>query len=98
METVNQVLESKQEENSITNNELKQEQIDKEIVSNELLDPKTEEPEALEKENEVSNCLALTVKEEYRIVVIKNVFKKSFRISWKIALSIITINFLNTFL
>ena len=98
MEIVNQVLECKQEENGIINNELQQEQINEEIVLNELLTKKTEEPETPAKESEVSNCLALTVKEEYRITVIKNVFKKSFRVSWKIALSILTINFLNSFL
>lgn len=47
---------------------------------------------------EVSNCLALTVKKEYKLVVVKNIINKGFKVSWKIALSIITINFLNTFL
>ncbi len=45
-----------------------------------------------------TNCLALTVRENYQIVAVKNFFKKSFRVSWKIALSVITINFLNMFL
>lgn len=45
-----------------------------------------------------TNCLALTVRENYQVVVVKNFFKKSFRVSWKIALSMLTINFLNMFL
>lgn len=45
-----------------------------------------------------TNCLALTVRENYQVVAVKNFFKKSFRISWKIALSMFTINFLNMFL
>ncbi len=45
-----------------------------------------------------TNCLALTVRENYQVVAVKNFFKKSFRISWKIALSMVTINFLNMFL
>lgn len=45
-----------------------------------------------------TNCLALTVRENYQIVAVKNFFKKSFRVSWKIALSMVTINFLNMFL
>lgn len=45
-----------------------------------------------------TDCLALTVRDNYHIVVIKNIFKKSFRVSWKVALSIFTINFLNMFL
>lgn len=48
--------------------------------------------------NDVTNCLALTVVKDYKLTVFKNVLKKSCRISWKIALSIITMNFLNTFL
>lgn len=45
-----------------------------------------------------TNCLALTVRENYQIVAVKNLLKKSFRISWKIVLSTVTINFLNMFL
>lgn len=45
-----------------------------------------------------TNCLALTVRENYQVVAVKNFFKKSFRVSWKIALSMVTINFLNMFL
>lgn len=45
-----------------------------------------------------TDCLALTVRDNYHMVVIKNLFKKSFRVSWKVALSIFTINFLNMFL
>lgn len=45
-----------------------------------------------------TDCLALTVRENYHIVVVKNFFKKGFRVSWKVALSMLTINFLNMFL
>lgn len=45
-----------------------------------------------------TNCLALTVRENYQIVAVKNFLKKSFRVSWKVALSMVTINFLNMFL
>lgn len=45
-----------------------------------------------------TNCLALTVKENYHMVVIRNAFKKSCRVSWKVAVSIFVINFLNMFL
>lgn len=58
---------------------------------------KQEEPQE-QISQEVSNCLALTVKKEYKLVVVKNLISKGFKVSWKIALSIITINFLNTFL
>lgn len=45
-----------------------------------------------------TDCLALTVRENYHVVVVKNFFKKGFRVSWKVALSMFTINFLNLFL
>lgn len=88
VEVVNQVLDCKPEEivtqeNSIKNNEL-----------NEIEEAKTN----VEIQQENTNCLALTVQKEYKLTVAKNIMRKSLRYSWKIALSIITINFLNTFL
>ena len=88
VEVVNQVLDCKPEEivtqeNSIENNEL-----------NEIEEAKTN----VEIQQENTNCLALTVQKEYKLTVAKNIMRKSLRYSWKIALSIITINFLNTFL
>ena len=65
----------------------------KEEINTELID--------IDNENNIiepTNCLALTVVKEYKLTVVKNVFKKSFKLTWKIALSIITMNFLNTFL
>lgn len=74
------------------------------ISQNSILD-ETQEELNLNKDDEINNnidtttnCLALTVRENYHIVVVKNFFKKTFRVSWKVALSIITINFLNMFL
>ena len=48
--------------------------------------------------DDTTNCLALTVRENYHMVVVKNFVRKSIRVSWKVALSIFTINFLNMFL
>lgn len=45
-----------------------------------------------------TNCLALAVKEDYHIIVVKNFLRKSFRVSWKVTLSIFAINFLGFFL
>ena len=88
MEIVNQVLETTKEElNKDKNETLLETDISNDVNSY-----------TAPQENEANNCLALTVKSEYRIVVFKNILKKSLKISWKIALSIITINFLNTFL
>lgn len=41
------------------------------------------------------NCLALTVKKDYNLTVIKNVFTTTGRLTWKIALVTAIINMLN---
>ncbi len=41
------------------------------------------------------NCLALTVKKDYNLTIAKNVFTTTGRLSWKVILATIAINFLN---
>lgn len=41
-----------------------------------------------------SNCLALTVRKDYNITIVKNIFTTTGRLSWKIILSTIVLNFL----
>lgn len=48
--------------------------------------------------NDISNCLALTVKKDYNLVIAKNVVLKTLKSTWKIVLSIFTLNFLKFFL
>ena len=38
-----------------------------------------------------TNCLALTIKEEHKLVAVKNVFLRSVRMSWKVIVSSITL-------
>ena len=45
-----------------------------------------------------TDCLALIVRENYQMTIVKNLIKKTARFSWKIVLSIFTINLLNLFL
>lgn len=45
-----------------------------------------------------SNCLALTVRKEYRLTVATNIVHSIKRMSWKVSLSIFLLNFLNMFL
>ena len=45
--------------------------------------------------NDISNCLALTVKKDYNLTIVKNVFTTTGRLSWKIALVTAIINILN---
>ncbi len=51
-----------------------------------------------EKDENAVNCLALTVKKDYNLSIVKNVMLKTLKNAWKIALSIFTLNFLKFFL
>lgn len=44
-----------------------------------------------------SNCLALTVRKEYRLTITKHIFKKSLKLSIRVALSLLSLNFFNLF-
>lgn len=43
------------------------------------------------------NCLALTVKKDYNLTIVKNIFTKTGRMSIKVALSTLVLNFLRMF-
>ena len=46
-------------------------------------------------EANITNCLAMTVKKDYNLTIVKNVFTTTGRLSWKIALVTAIINILN---
>lgn len=58
--------------------------------SDETIDIKTEDANT-------TNCLALTIKEDHRIIAIKNVFLRSVRMSWKVVVSTITLALIKLF-
>ena len=41
-----------------------------------------------------TNCLALTIQKEHKLVAVKNVFIRSIRMSWKVLVSSITLTIL----
>ena len=47
--------------------------------------------------SEVVNCLALKVKKDYSLSIVKNVVVKTFKNIWRIAISIFTLNFIKFF-
>lgn len=47
---------------------------------------------------DIVNCLALTVQKDYSLAIAKNVVIKALKSTWKIVLSIFTLNFLKFFL
>lgn len=60
-------------------------------------DPKNEMETTAEKETVETNCLALTVRKDYNLSIVKNSILTTFRISWKVALSTFILNVLKLF-
>ena len=56
----------------------------------ELVEIKTEDANT-------TNCLALTIQEDHKLVAFKNVFLRSIRMSWKVAVSTITLALIKLF-
>ena len=54
--------------------------------------------EVTSENTEVANCVALTVKKDYNLTIVKNVFMRTLKNTWKIALSVFTLNVLKFFL
>lgn len=49
----------------------------------------------LNQNNSCSNCLALTVRKDYRLTIATNAIHLVKRMSWKISFSILLLNFFN---
>lgn len=47
--------------------------------------------------NEIVNCLSLTVKKDYSLSIAKNIMARTFKDLWKIAVSFFTLNFFKFF-
>ncbi len=76
--------------NNVTNLELN-EPIEKQFAdSNSIIKTSTEE-------NSNVNCFALTIRENYSLSIAKNVFFKTWRTTWRVALSVFILNFLTFF-
>ena len=99
--TVNQILKTDQPEldNLVEINEI-------ETSSDELTDldennlnyAENFETKKIELENaNKTNCLALTIKEEHKLVAVKNVFLHSLKVTWKVVVSTIALHILKIF-
>ena len=99
------------EEKNEIQDEINESDSNQEIIE-EIIEEKTEEIEnSPETSNEApsesidiktedantTNCLALTIQEDHKLVALKNVFLRSIRMSWKVAVSTITLALLKLF-
>lgn len=67
-------------------------------VNNEDIKENEQSEQSEQKETAETNCLALTVRKNYNISIIKNSIFTSLRLSFKIAISTIALNILKLFL
>ena len=77
-----------------TNNSLENDNIEQSIEKIDTLDTSI----ADNSNSEIVNSLALTIKKDYSLTIAKNIFIKTLRSTWKIVLSVFTLNFLKFFL
>ena len=100
-----QILEEKTVEN-VTEN--KTENIPENVAENETETIIENSPEVSEdtpsesvniknEDANTTNCLALTIQEDHKLVAFKNVFLRSIRMSWKVVVSAITLALIKMF-
>lgn len=79
-----------EEKNEIQNETIENSPETSNEAPSESIDIKTEDANT-------TNCLALTIQEDHKLVALKNVFLRSIRMSWKVAVSTITLALLKLF-
>ena len=97
METL---TENKSETLTNENEELKSnlETTFKEEASSEIHNNTTSESVDIKNEDaNTTNCLALTIQKDHKLVAVKNVFLRSIRMSWKVVVSAITLALIKLF-
>ena len=85
-------------ENDVNNIDDTQDKQDNQEIVEENLNDSISNEEINNEIDTTTNCLALIVRENYQVVVVKNFIKKSSKVTWKVVLSIVTLNFLNMFI
>ncbi len=96
----NEVLKDKLNEQNISVNKEKQsvEETNTDSISS-VENPQNSqsaEPIDIDSSN-TSNCLALTIRKEHKLVAVKNVFLHTIKVTWKVVVSTITLHVLNLF-
>lgn len=85
----------------IVENENKEQEIESIETEKNSPEASSETPsESVEIKNEdanTTNCLALTIQEDHKLVAFKNVFLRSIRMSWKVVVSAITLALIKMF-
>ena len=91
-------LEAIEEEQKIeTLDTIEEKEVQKENSLEASNEPPSESVEIKTEDANTTNCLALTIQEDHKLVAFKNVFLRSIRMSWKVVVSTITLALLKLF-
>ena len=100
-ETFETEKENKNEQNVLTdeeNNDFSDKEIfEKEKSPEDSVESPSESVDIEVKDANTTNCLALTIQEDHKLVAVKNVFIRSIRMSWKVVVSAITLAIIRLF-
>lgn len=91
MEDLKEILEDENKEQEIKSNETEKNSPE---ASNET---PSESVEIKNEDANTTNCLALTIQEDHKLVAFKNVFLRSIRMSWKVVVSAVTLALIKLF-
>ena len=97
----NSTIDRIETETNLENNSSDIETIQDELLNKNLSEIYTETPsESIEIKPEdanTTNCLALTIQEDHKLIAVKNVLLRSIRMSWKVVVSAITLALIKLF-
>ena len=100
LDKINKEIESTKTETSLKDDEFKanMEKIFKNENSPEdTIETPSESVEIKTEDANTTNCLALTIQEDHKLIAIKNVFLRSIRMSWKVVVSAVTLALIKLF-
>lgn len=102
IENIEHTIDTNVENIEITDNNItKNTEVTKSIEeqdSPEISEATSSEPINIDvEEANTTNCLALTIKKDHKLVAVKNVVLKSIRMSWKVIISTITLGIIKFF-
>ena len=90
-----EAIEEEQKIETLDTIEEKEEQ--KENSPEASIETPSESVEIKTEDANTTNCLALTIQEDHKLVAFKNVFLRSIRMSWKVVVSAITLALIKLF-
>lgn len=100
IDKLNEEIDSKAVNTDIENEEFKDissKDFENENSPETTIETPSESVELKTEDANTTNCLALTIQEDHKLIAIKNVFLRSIRMSWKVVVSAVTLALIKLF-